>query len=368
MNVLQKFDLSMLYMEHVNASSFHYDEEQYKVINEINDAINYSLRDKTITDRIKMKFSASKKNTFYIYGSVGSGKSFITNLVFKNFPVTDGKEKIRLTFYNLIDELRNQVNFVLANKNTDKNLLVKRIIKEKFENVKLLCIDEFHILDIADATMIGEFLKLIFKDHDMIIMINSNRHPMDLYKDGIQKERFVPIIDLIIKNSNIIHLTTKDYRNYLKSFPKNYFIFSDNYPVKNSEDFKTMYLENNFNKCNESEITILSQRVHFIENTHFWYRVIYFDFHELFDKNFYAKNYQDLIDELKIKKIFINNIPMLTGHDNWAKRFIAFIDIVYENSVHLVLSSHFMFTELYTKGPVVFEFNRTISRINVLCN
>ena len=368
MNVLQKFDLAMLYMEHTNSGNFHYDEEQYKIIIEISEAINYSLKNKTITDRIKMTFSSHKKNTFYIYGSVGSGKSYITNLVFKNFPVSDPKQKIRLTFYNLIDELRNQVNFILSNKHIDKDALVKTIIKEKFHDVKLLCVDEFHILDITDATMIGEFLKIIFKDHNIIIMINSNRHPAELYKDGIHKERFSPIIDLIVKNSNVIHLTTKDYRNYLKSFPKNYFIFSENNLIKNSEDFKKMYLDNNYNKCNEDVIYILSEKINYIENTHFWYRVIYFEFQDLFDKNLYAKNYQDLIDRLKIKKIFINDISLLTGNDNWAKRFIAFIDIIYENSIHLVLSSKIVFTELYTSGPVLFEFNRTISRINVLCN
>ena len=368
MSKSQKLDLLTLYMEHINSSGFHYDEEQYKVIDEINNAINFSLKDKSIADRIMMRFGSHKKNAFYIYGSVGSGKSFITNLIFKNFLVDNEHQKLRLTFYNLIDELRNHVNIAITNKNHDKNSIVKKIIKEKFQHITLLCIDEFHILDIADATMIGEFLKIIFNNPNIIIILNSNRHPAELYKDGIHKERFYPIIDLILKHSNVIHLTTKDYRNYLKNYPKNYFIFSDKFAIKAPEDFKKMYLDNNYNKCNEKTMILLSEKIHYIENTHFWYRVVYFDFNELFDKHLYAKNYQELVDKLKVNKIFINDIPCLDGHDNWAKRFIAFIDIVYENSIHLVLSSHFQFNQIYTTGPVAFEFNRTISRINVLCN
>ena len=363
----KNFDLSALYLEHTNNQNFHYDEEQYRVVREINESINCVLQEKKFSSFFKNVFLNRNTKAFYLYGSVGSGKSFVTNLVFKHFPEMDGRKKVRFTFYNLIDELRYQANSIIASNEAYRNAVVHNIIKKKFSGIALLCIDEFHILDITDATMIGEFLKIIFKNNNMVILINSNRHPADLYKDGIHKERFYPIIELIKQNSNIIHLTTKDYRNYLKDFPRNYFVFSKSCLIKNSDDFMQKYLNDNYNKCENHEITIASKRIKFMLNTHFTYKVAYFEFHDLFDEPFYAKNYQTIMNNIELRKVFINNIPKLDGNDDWSKRFIAFVDVAYENSVHLVLSSSFGFEELYTKGKMVFEFSRTLSRINVLC-
>ena len=265
--------------------------------------------------------------------------------------------------------MREQVHSIISGKNLKDSINVARdVVREKFINVDLLCIDEFHILDITDAVMIGEFLKIIFSNSKMFVLINSNRHPDELYKNGIHKERFLPIIDLIKKSSKVIPLSTKDYRNYQKDTPKNYFVSSDeNSTIKSSEDFTNKYLDDNYHKCESHEIKIVSQKLKFLLNTHFTYKVAYFDFAQLFNRPFYAQNYEDLIKKLSLRRIFIANIPKLEGHDDWAKRFIAFIDIAYENKIYLAILSSVAVKDLYSEGKMVFEFNRTISRINSLC-
>jgi cell division protein ZapE len=356
MNSSEGLDLVSIYMGLTNSSNFHYDENQYATIEKINNSLN------------KTSFFRKQANIFYIYGSVGSGKSFITNLVFRNFPVKNDSEKLRVTFYNLIDELRSWVNSMIISDNKDQKQNLHSIIKKKIQNLKLLCIDEFHVLDPADAAIISEFIKTLFQRNDISIIINSNRHPDDLYKDGMQKDRFDQTINLIKQKACIINLATLDYRSHFRSFPKNYFIFSDNEKITDQESFKNLFISFACNNYKEKELNILSEKIKYLISIQSNKKIAYFEFNDLFEKNLYATNYQNLIEIIGMKKLFINDIPMLDNNDNNAKRFISFIDIAYENSIKLFLSSNFDFKKIYTKGRLVFEFNRTISRINALCN
>jgi len=366
----ESFDLTKIYMIYFSKYNLHYDEKQYHAVSILNEHLSKILKKDKIFNKIKRNFfPKNEKNIFYIYGTVGSGKSVITNLVYRNFPAPF-KKKIRSTFYGLIDDLRAKINQVVDSdeeKKLSNHEILSNILKRELRNIRLLCIDEFHILDIADAVIIGDFMKILVKSHNTIVIINSNRHPSDLYSNGINKERFQETIDLLLEKSYLINLSTNDYRSHFRDFPKNYFIFGKS-DIKNEEDFFNMFEKSSEDKIIEKEVEILSQKIKFLLNGNQKYPIVYFNFNELFNKPLYAINYESLIKKYNLKKIFINNVLKFDGRDDFAKRFIAFVDVAYESNVTLILSSHLHFDELYINGSVTFEFTRTISRIRTLCN
>ncbi len=366
------FDLTKIYMMYLEKYRLHYDEKQYHAVSVINHHLEKIVKKEKIFDKIKKNlFAKNIKNIFYIYGSVGSGKSVITNLIYRNFPASY-KKKTRITFYNLIDELRVKINATISQQNNEKKMsnhqILTNILRAEFRNLSLVCIDEFHILDIADAMIIGDFISILTKSINTTVIINSNRHPSDLYKNGMHKDRFESTIKLLLDKSYLIHLSTNDYRSHFRDFPKNYFIFGQNDAIKNEKDFYQFFVEESFNKIIKKKTSILSQEIKFFLYDNPKYTMGYFNFNDLFNKPLYATNYEHLIRKFSFKKIFINDIPKFDGNDNLAKRFIAFIDVAYESNVTLVLSSHIHFDELYTNGLVIFEFGRTVSRIRTLCN
>ena len=270
----------------------------------------------------------------------------------------------------MIDDLRTKINQTISNnieKKSSNHQILWNILNHELRNTALLCIDEFHILDIADAMIISDFMKVLVKSPDTIVIINSNRHPLDLYNNGIRKESFKETINLLLEKSCLINLSTNDYRSHLRNFPRNYFIFGSG-DIKNEEEFKEMFDELNDDKVLEELFDVLSQKIKFLLKGKQKYQAGYFNFNELFNKPLYAINYEHLIKQYNLKKIFINNIPKFDGRDDFAKRFIAFVDVAYEANVTLVLSSSLHFDELYVNGSVIFEFTRTISRIRTLCH
>jgi cell division protein ZapE len=375
-------DIADQYMFYIRQTNLDYDESQYILIKKIDFYINSILKLQNnfflkANYLFLKKFNQSHKHIFYLHGNVGSGKTFITNLIFRTIPIKNDR-KLRLSFYEFIDMLRNELNKINLSlnenqKNDSKNLNkenFKEIIKRKLKNIDLLCIDEFHVLDISDAMIILEFFKVIAGFPKMIVIINSNRAPEDLYKTGIHRERFIPVIDLIKKHSHIMLLSTKDYRQSLAKNLKSFLNFGNDNRIKNQKDFYRLF--ENFAQSIGSEIKkidhyILLKKINFdiIQNDSISY--IYFDFCDFFSKPLYAKNYQKFLRHFCVKKIYINNLFNLDGHDDLVKRFIAFVDVAYELGIGFFIGSKVSLDEVYKKGSMIFEFDRIISRINVLC-
>lgn len=372
-----ELNLAQQYMLNIKKLNFYYDEQQYEAALKIGNLITNMLKvQKNIFSKtnylLTNKFSTvKKKRIFYIYGSVGSGKSFLTTLIIKYFP---SRRKLKLSFYNFIENLRAQTNKTLAGNNSTKDNLAA-IIKKELKNIDLLCIDEFHILDIADATMLIEFFKVLIQMPNIIVIINSNRAVEDLYKEGIHKERFIPAMELIKENAHIIALSTKDYRSHMKEIPGHYFVIGKNKTIKQPSDLLKLFNNEAGSRIIQSiNYNILSQPINFFtyedesvneltKNT----KIAFFEFENLFSQPFYANNYQKLLGHFNFKKIYLNNIPKLDNENDKAKRFIAFIDVAYEIGLTMTISSYFNYDELYNVGKVAFEFERTISRIKVLC-
>ena len=144
----------------------------------------------------------------YIYGDVGRGKSMLMDLFYSSIQI---KKKRRVHFHAFLQDVHSRFNLFRKN-NPEGGDPVPTVVKSIVEESKLLCFDELQVVNIVDAMILGRLFEGLLS-HDVIIVATSNRPPDDLYKDGLQRDRFLPFIELIKNNLNIEHLgALKDYR------------------------------------------------------------------------------------------------------------------------------------------------------------
>ena len=294
----------------------------------------------------------------YLWGGVGRGKTFLMDLFFNKLPI---KNKKRIHFHRFM----NETHELLKNyKNTEDPL--KKIAKDISKKTKVLCFDEFFVNDIGDAMILSNLLKYLFH-FNVIIIFTSNTEPKNLYKDGLQRVKFLPAIELIGNYTNIVHLKDgQDYRLlkikssnlyftpcsedndqemqlYFNSIAPDWFNWFTRKPV-----FQGSYIEINHRKIS----------IRFISNNTVW-----FDFDNLCGD---GRSIDDYIEIAKIyENVFISNIPVLDDNQkDSARRFINMIDEFYDRKVKIILSADALIEKLCKVTKLESEFKRTESRIN----
>jgi cell division protein ZapE len=135
----------------------------------------------------------------YLYGDVGRGKSMLMDLFFDHCPVENKK---RIHFHAFMLEVHSFMHEWRQLNDGDPVLPLSRKIRE---SARLFCLDEFHVTDIADAMILGRLFDALF-EQGMLIVATSNRHPDGLYTNGLQRERFLPFIDLLKQNTQVVAL------------------------------------------------------------------------------------------------------------------------------------------------------------------
>lgn len=317
-----------------------------------------------ITEYYKYKKNIIKKilkkkelpKGIYLYGSVGTGKSMLTDLFFENL-TTAKKHKIH--FHSFMLEVHNYLHNLKQN-NATKNInplkIVAQYLKEKYQ---VLYIDELYINDITDAMIVGKLFQEML-NQNIIIIITSNFAPQDLYKDGLQRDSFLPFISLIENNLQIIKMNSNyDYRVHkIKALETIYYIykekidsqkfilenfnkFSNNAPVKN-------YLLNIDGRELLCPITSLDCAV--------------FTFDQLCRSPLASSDYIAICEKFNV--IFLSEIPELTPDEhNELRRFIHLIDTIYEFKRILICSAKTEINSIYSAGKWHFEFLRTASRL-----
>lgn len=323
-------------------------------------ALNHMLAAAQNTSWFKKLFTGKPEKTkqgLYIYGEVGRGKSMLMDLYFSTTTV---EKKRRVHFHAFMQEVHQKLRAWRHQTRDDASQkdpivpLAQSIAKE----ADLFCFDEFQVTDIADAMILGRLFTELF-NLGIVIVATSNRHPNDLYKDGLQRESFLPFIALLKKRVNVIELASpKDYRlEHLKSLKTTYFT-----PLGNEAD---NFLEKTFHElthgapCSPYDLPILG-RVIPIKKT--CGDVAAFSFKELCESPLGAADYIEVAREFGT--IILSDIPELTPEKrNEAKRFVTLIDELYEHKVKLICTASVAPQALYTKGHGSFEFERTVSRL-----
>jgi len=307
--------------------------------------------DKNENRFLKIEFKKREKwdnKGMYLWGDVGRGKTFLMDLFFETLDI---KKKKRLHFHHLLDEIHEAIKLTKNIENPIEDF-VKNIAKE----VRVMCFDEFYIEDIADAMILSKLLENIFK-YKIYLVITSNCMPSELYKDGLQRDLFLPAIDSIKKNLMIINISQGvDYRQIINKSTQ-LPIENDDYDHKNLEKYFLSINGSNY-KTNESIII----RGREIESLYCGDQIVWFDFLAICG---YKRSKNDYIDIAnKYKNIIISNIiEMNSEMENEARRFIALIDELYDQNINLILATNNDYKNLYQGEKLKSEFKRTYSRL-----
>lgn len=288
----------------------------------------------------------------YIYGGVGTGKSMLMDLFFEHCPVL---KKRRVHFHAFMQEVHARIHSLRQLKEHD---VIGALAAEIYQNSELLCFDEFHVADIADAMILGRLLQQLF-DSGLVLVVTSNQHPDQLYANGLQRELFLPFIARLKASADILELRTgHDYRlSHLMAFQRRYF-----FPLNEYADYLIYQsyakLTNNAPK-RPGTLNLLGRS--------FTITAIHSDialatFNELCEQPLSAADY--LIIAKQFTTLILADIPKLELEQrNAAKRLMTLIDVLYEHKVKLICSADAAINDLYPYQETMPEFNRTLSRM-----
>jgi cell division protein ZapE len=295
----------------------------------------------------------------YIHGEVGRGKTMLMDLFFQYGPVT---QKRRAHFHEFMADVHERIYFYRQNiargeiADADVIALTASAI---FDEAWLLCFDEFHVTDIADAMILGRLFSKLFA-LGTVVVATSNVAPEDLYKGGLNRALFLPFIAQISKHMKVLRLDARtDFRLEKLAGVKMWLVPADK-EADAALDRAWARMTGNAN-CKPRDITIKGRVLHVPCSAH---GVARFSFADLCETPLAAADYLRLARDYHT--ILIDRIPVMDYSErNAAKRFITLIDALYDNGVKLMASAEADPMSLYvgSEGNEANEFKRTSSRL-----
>lgn len=350
-------ELGACYREMAEQQHINYDRAQISALDVFQDLCNKLTADTTHrkTSLIGRLFTSNPEKTkgIYIHGDVGRGKSMLMDLFFDHCPVGS---KRRVHFHAFMIEVHAFMHQWREGNDGDPIIPLSVRIRE---SAKLLCFDEFHVTDIADAMILGRLFKALFES-GLIMVATSNRHPDDLYKNGLQRQRFLPFIDQIKEQTSVIELdAAQDYRLvHMRALSTMYFI-----PLGNDAD---NFVQHSFDELTQGAQA--SPRILRVNGRDVRLPAVHGDiamasFSDLCETPLGSADYLEIACDFST--LILSNIPRLTTDKlNEAKRFVILIDALYEHKVKLICTAEVSAEKLYTEGTGAFEFERTVSRLS----
>jgi len=280
----------------------------------------------------------------YLWGPVGRGKSFLMDAFFRCVPLV---RKRRVHFHHFMREIHRELDELRGTEDPLAAVAVRTA-----RRYRLICFDEFHVSDIADAMILGRFLEQAM-DRGVEFVMTSNYHPDALYPNGLQRERFLPAIELIKKRLDIVGVDNgTDYRRLKMERMKVYHVGADQPLRQIFEELRDV----------EEEKQPLD-----VEGRTIPYRkraggLVWFDFEVLCGG---ARSYADYVDLAKrFHTVMLSGVPRMSAKSSdAARRFTWLIDVFYDDRVNLILSAAAEPEQLFTAGEQAAEFQRTVSRL-----
>nr|WP_256929853.1 cell division protein ZapE [Shewanella xiamenensis] len=298
-----------------------------------------------------LKSAPAPTKGLYLWGGVGRGKTYLMDTFFDALP---GNQKLRAHFHRFMHQLHLDLDTL---KGTRDPLLV--IAKQMAAKYKVICFDEFFVSDITDAMLLGTLFQALFKE-GVVLVATSNIIPDDLYKNGLQRARFLPAIALINQHCEVLNVDSGiDYRLRTLEQAEIY-----HYPLDEQAD--TNLLRYFRQLAPEAEISTDAIE---IEGREISIRqqaqgVLLADFRALCDGPRSQRDYMELARIYHT--VLVSGIEQmgafLTG-DDIARRFLAMVDEFYERNVKLIVSAQVPLEDIYADGLLSFEFRRCRSRL-----
>lgn len=326
------------------------DEAQVAAIDQLDDLWQQLIEFKSRRNRFlgRSLLSPEVPKGLYLWGGVGGGKTFLMDGFFHCLPY---RRKRRIHFHEFMAEVHHEMK-LLADR-PDPLIAVANTIEI---STRVLCLDEFHVDDIADAMILGRLLAAMF-ERGVILLTTSNYPPDELYPNGLQRERFLPAIDLLKSSLKQVHIDSgNDYRLLQMARESLFFVPGD---ARSEQRMHSLF----------SQLTQSQPAAGMLELKHQCIPVIgcereavWFDFKTLCGGNHDQSEYLEIAR--RYPAVFLSGIPPM-GCDNAgeARRFTWLIDVLYDHRVKLVASSAAMPDKLYPDADPGNDFLRTASRL-----
>ncbi len=285
----------------------------------------------------------------YIWGGVGRGKTFLMDLFFECLPI---ERKKRIHFHRMMHDVHERMK-TLSFVEDPLDKVATAIALE----TRVLCFDEFYVSDIGDAMILGRLLEGLFK-RGVTLVATSNSPPDELYRDGLQRQRFLPAIRLLNEHTDVIHMDGgTDYRLRILKKAGTYLSPNDESAAAKLNFF--------FDESASAQIehnTDLDINGRAIRARRCAKGVVWFRFEDICDG---PRSQADYIEIARwYPSVIVSGVPQFDAtRDDQARRFIALVDEFYDRRVKLILSADAAIDDLYAGTRLSFEFDRTVSRL-----
>jgi len=325
------------------------------------------------SDVIKAKEHSTPPRGVYLHGGVGCGKTYCMNLYFDSLPATMDKQKVH--FHKFMLNIHKRMHKAKMIQKLQGDEVIDYVIQSTLSEGKILCFDEFQVTDVADAMILKRLFTGLIQN-GTIIVATSNRPPRDLYKGGLQRDLFLPFIDLLEETCTVVSMweSEMDYRLVQNDdsgggAQKVYFVDNDADPKGKAKDsfhqlFKLLTKDSLIN----SMVLDVQGREVFVPEASEDYSIARFSFYDLCGTAKGAADYLAIGE--RFHTIFIEDVPKLQFNEvNLVRRWITLIDALYECHVKLVIHAATTPEDMFQVDlenehcDEVFAFDRTRSRM-----
>ncbi len=285
----------------------------------------------------------------YIWGGVGRGKTFLMDLFFQTLPI---EQKRRIHFHRMMQDVHKRMKTLSFVEDP-----LDKVAASIAQGTRVLCFDEFFVSDIGDAMILGRLLEGLFS-RGVTLVTTSNASPDELYKEGLQRQRFLPAIELLKRHTDVINMDGgTDYRLRILQKAGTYLTPDDEKAAEKLNYF--------FNETASTDVATdidLDINGRDIRARRCAKGVAWFRFTDICDG---PRSQSDYIEIARwYPSVIVSGIPQFDAlRDDQARRFISLVDEFYDRRVKLILSADVDVPDLYAGSRLSFEFSRTQSRL-----
>ncbi len=286
----------------------------------------------------------------YMWGGVGRGKTYLMDVFYDALPF---EQKQRTHFHRFMRGVHADLRQLKGEKNP-----LEKVAERLSARTRVICFDEFFVSDIGDAMILGNLMRALF-ERGVVLVATSNVEPDRLYKDGLQRARFLPAIELLKQHCEVLRVDGgQDFRLRTLKLLQLFHVPAD------SESDRRM--QDSFDRLLTDEAQLQSKGLLEIEGRGIGYRkmaedIIWFDFDQICGGPRSTADYIEIAREFHT--VLVSGVPCFRDMDDQARRFIHLVDEFYDRSVKLMLTAAMPMDQLYDSGRLSFEFQRTRSRL-----
>lgn len=345
------------YTREVRERGFREDPAQHKAIEKL-EALRTRLitrrrEDRSWRRRLIRKLTNGRKTEpaetgLYLWGGVGRGKTFLMDLFYQSLPF---RRRRRRHFHRFMHDVHAELK-ALSNQEAPLEIVADRLAAQ----ARVLCFDELYVTDIADAMILGNLFDALIH-RGVTLVITSNQPPRELYKNGLQRQRFVPAIELLEQYTEILNVDSGvDYRLRHLTQAGTYLPANDPQTLSRLD---TLFRELSDGDQAGGSIEIEGRDIPVIRASD---TAVWFDFAAICEGPRSQRDYIEIAREYQ--SVIVSGVPFFdTTREDAARRFLALVDELYDRNVNLVLSAAGKPQELYRGERLKQEFPRAVSRL-----